>query len=223
MNTSCFTFPPLIAGHAAWVAEPSYRGTSGIALLCFSTSFICIWSAVHRDIPPHRQSTFRSLLRDTPLFLVALFAPELMTVFAIYQFATARHVTVRVNRFTLVHGFYSVMGGFAFTEPIEFSQGEPRRIILTVSGVMFFMKYEPDLIPDLTLASITDRSKSSGLGKALLVTQVLWFCLNCASRFTEQLPLSLLELSTLAHSASTLSSYVMWWAKPLSIKEPTRI
>ncbi len=44
------------------------------------------------------------------------------------------------------------------------------------------MEHEPDLIPDLSLTSITDRSNSSSMGKALLFVQVGWFCLNSASR-----------------------------------------
>ncbi len=85
------------------------------------------------------------------------------------------------------------------------------------------MKHEPDLIPDLSLTSITDRSESSSLGKAVVVRSGSVFCLNCASRLGEKLPLSLLEVSTLAHGLCTLASYTMWWFKPLNIDEPTWI
>ncbi len=85
------------------------------------------------------------------------------------------------------------------------------------------MKHEPDLIPDLPLTSIIDRSKSNSLGKALLFVQVAWFCLSCASRLGEHLPLSLLEVSTLAHGLCTLGCYAVWWSKPLNIDEPTWI
>ena len=85
MVETCFTFPPRVPKHATWVADPSCRGTFGIVSLCLSTLLICIWSSIHRDIPLQRLSGFRSLLRDTPLILVALFAPEFMTFFAIKQ------------------------------------------------------------------------------------------------------------------------------------------
>ncbi|KLO14047.1 hypothetical protein SCHPADRAFT_967008 [Schizopora paradoxa] len=229
MNSTCFAFPTPSPGHAAWVADPSCRGTFNIALLCLSTTLICIWSSVHRDIPFESLSTFRSLRRDTPLVLVALFAPELIFVNSYLQFAQETTAStsqqgniIRQNQFTLVHGFYATMGGFAFIEP-EGYVSEGQRVKLTAAGVKFFMKYEPDLIPDLSLTAITDRQKSNSLGKALLVVQVFWFCLNCISRLVERLPLSLLEVSTLAHGIFTLSSYVMWWSKPLSIDEPTWI
>ncbi|KLO14053.1 hypothetical protein SCHPADRAFT_939836 [Schizopora paradoxa] len=285
MNATCFTFPSTDPGQAAWVADPSCRGTFNIALSCLSTTFICIWSSVHKDIPFQPLSTFRSLRRDAPLVLVALFAPELMLYFALNQYICARSVfrfaselesfkvqsneekyvsskfrrllhffglrrdtpsgpesdvellinreattstsqlgrIVRQNRFTFVHGFYAAMGGFTFIQPRGFFVEEPKQVKLTVAGVKFFMKYEPDLIPDLSLTSITDRQKSNSLGKTLLVVQVFWFCLSCVSRLAERLPLSLLEVSTLAHGLFTLSSYAMWWSKPLSVDVPTWI
>lgn len=115
------------------------------------------------------------------------------------------------------------MGGFACTGPSGLSEGEPRRIRFTDNGVKFFMKYEPDLIPDLPLTSITDRSKSSSFGKALLIVQAFWFILNVHSRATERLPCTLLELSTLVRGLYAMISYMVWWSKPLNIDEPTWI
>ncbi len=87
----------------------------------------------------------------------------------------------------------------------------------------FSWSTSPDLIPDLSLTSITDRSNSKQHGKGFVVRQVGWFCLNSASRLGERLPLSLLEVSTLAHGLCTLASYAAWWYKPLNIDEPTWI
>ncbi|KLO14048.1 hypothetical protein SCHPADRAFT_827007, partial [Schizopora paradoxa] len=221
MNAICFTFPSSPPGHAAWVADPSCRGTFNITLLCLSTTIICIWSSVHRDIPLQRLSVFRSLLRNVPFVLVALFAPELLFYFALNQFLVARNL-VRQYPFTLKHGFYATMGGFAFKKSVsEDGRWCSRPQKLTIKGVKFVMQHAPDLIPDIPITSITDRSKSNSLGKTLLAVQVAWFCLNCASRLAECLPLSLLEVSTLAHGLFTLSSYAMWWSKPLSVEEPT--
>ncbi len=93
------------------------------------------------------------------------------------------------------------MGGFAIAFPAA-DDGTARRAKLTVKNIRSLMEDEPDfIIPKLQvpLTSITDRSKSNSLGKALLTVQVVWFCLNCASRLAQRLPLSLLEVSTLAH------------------------
>ncbi len=92
MNTTCFTFFSTRTGHAAWAPSPSCRGTFEIISLCLSTTVICIWSSVHKDIPLKRLSMFRSFLRDAPFVLVAIFCPELLLYFAINQYLCARKV-----------------------------------------------------------------------------------------------------------------------------------
>ncbi len=113
----------------------------------------------------------------------------------------------------------------AFTRPwggFAFKDGRIRKK-LTFDGVRFLMKHDLDLIPDLSIESITDRAAFSSLGKAVLFFQVAWFCLNCASRLGEHLSLSLLEVSTLAHGICTLASFAVWSYKPQNIDEPTWI
>jgi len=83
------------------------------------------------------------------------------------------------------------------------------------------MKYFPHIIPDISGESITDRSESSSLSKALLIVQIGWFCTNCASRIIQRLPLSLLEVSTAAHAVCTLLTFFVWRSKPLNVAEGT--
>lgn len=94
---------------------------------------------------------------------------------------------------------------------------------LTAKGVLFLSKHDPDLIPDISHMMIAERTKSNTLGKAVMIIQVLWFCLNIISRLNEHLPLSLLEVSTLAHGFCTLLSCVVWWLKPLNMDAPSWI
>ncbi|EIN12163.1 hypothetical protein PUNSTDRAFT_130431 [Punctularia strigosozonata HHB-11173 SS5] len=142
----------------------------------------------------------------------------------------------RRNLFTLVHGFYASIGGYVFDvsgdeDDEDANDGHPSlilpagrtRMTLTAQGVCFLMKHDPDLIPDIPETSITDRTQASALSKALLLAQVAWFCANCLSRITEHLPLSLLEVSTVAHGLCTLVTYLLWWSKPLNVVEPTLI
>ncbi|PSR77132.1 hypothetical protein PHLCEN_2v8040 [Hermanssonia centrifuga] len=128
-------------------------------------------------------------------------------------------------RWTLVHGFYAVMGGFVFdasTEP-KFLPNSYTRAILTPAGLRVLLEHDPELIPDLSEAEIMDKSKADGLAKALLLFQALWFCTNCVSRLAQGLPLSLLEVTTFAHAFCTFFTYLLWWHKPLNIREPTLI
>jgi len=70
------------------------------------------------------------------------------------------------------------MGGFSFDIPTSNDAGEPsttsstRRYVLRGNCVVYIMQHFPDIIPDISEESITDRAESSPLSKALLVVQV---------------------------------------------------
>ncbi|KLO08941.1 hypothetical protein SCHPADRAFT_944015 [Schizopora paradoxa] len=300
-SLSSQTSPPYV-----WESSPMKRGTYQILSLCASTTVICIWSAVHRNIPPKRLTGLRSYAMQVAWVFVAFFLPEFMFVYALRQFIDARRLVKKFSRsrtppktprkkgwfafpredegnlgdseltgnleaqdsheqgtssrneilrpqsqpFTLVHAFYSLMGGYAFDvtafdviRPLEnidddeadvdvntallrngyyIDQKQTRtRAIISPNGVRFLMEHEPDLTADFSPSSITARSKSNGLSKAFLALQVTWFCVSCVSRLASHLPLTLLEVITAAHGLCTLATYAAWWHKPLNVEEPT--
>ena len=90
-----------------------------------------------------------------------------------------------------------------------------------IKTLVYIIKYFPHIITDVSEESILDRAQSSALSKAILITQVIAFCMNCASRLLQHLPLSLLEISTAAHAFCTLVTYIVWWSKPLNVAAPT--
>jgi len=53
-----------------------------------------------------------------------------------------------------------------------------------------------------------------------LCLQAIWFCVQCILRGFQGLPITLLELNTLAHSICALVVYVLWWRKPLDVDRP---
>ncbi len=68
----------------------------------------------------------------------------------------------RYHAFTMVHGFYATMGGYAvefvdekgrFIGPNFLPEGQ-RRVSLTALGVQFLIEHDPSLIPDLSERSI---------------------------------------------------------------------
>ena len=133
--------------------------------------------------------------------------------------------------FGLVHAFYSRMGGFAFyasynddTPKSLFEiETNPRCVIDVPKGdtLIYILEHFPHIITDITEENILSRAASSSLSKALLIVQVAWFCMKCASRLFQGLPLSLLEVSTAAHALCTLLTYLVWLSKPLNVPSPT--
>ena len=120
------------------------------------------------------------------------------------------------------------MGGFAFCGPhgdeslFEISTNPHYAVEIPNShALIYIMEHFPHIITDITEESILDRAESSSLSKAVLIFQVGWFCTNCASRLTQGLPLSLLEVTTAAHAFCTLLTYFVWWSKPCNVAAPT--
>lgn len=130
----------------------------------------------------------------------------------------------RSHPWTLTHAFYALMGGYVVdTTGATSSPSDKGRLVLTARGVIWLMQHAPALLPDLSEDAINDRSKADTVAKVLLMSHVLYFCISCAGRLARSLPLSLLEIVTLAHAVSTVITYVAWWKKPLNIMEPTVI
>ena len=126
------------------------------------------------------------------------------------------------------------MGGFAFygsygdnnptaEESLFQISTNPRHPVEvpTFDTLIYIMKHFPNIITDITEDYILNQSASSSLSKALLVVQVGWFCTNCASRSSQGLTVSLLEVSTATHAFCTLLTYFVWWSKPLNVAAPT--
>lgn len=137
---------------------------------------------------------------------------------------------------TLVHGFYACMGGFAFASGDEAGTtsssssghstifpGGRARAAITPEGLRWLLQYRADVLPAITEEQIKDKSKADGVKKAFVCTQALWFGVLVISRLAQHLPISLLELNAFAHALCTFVIYAMWWEKPLDVEEPTLI
>ena len=74
-----------------------------------------------------------------------------------------------------------------------------------------------------TEAEIKDKGKSDWLAKSLVLLQTSWFVMQCIARAIEHLPVTHLEIVTLAYAAMNFVIYVFWWNKPLNINRPVRV
>ncbi len=77
--------------------------------------------------------------------------------------------------------------------------------------------------PTITTAEIKDRSKGDVLSKAIAVFQMTSFILQLVARFVLELPITELELFTLALASLNGIIYFFWWDKPLRVEEPVSL
>lgn len=132
---------------------------------------------------------------------------------------------------TMTHSYYVVMGGLVLTtessSTAQMPSTVPRIQSLSATFLANIVRKSPrfidDLVPNLSKVEIKDKSKANGLGKLLVCCQASWFVIQSVARVCQGVPISLLELNTVAHSLCALLIYLLWWDKPFDIGEPTLI
>ncbi|KAG1732798.1 hypothetical protein EDB19DRAFT_2026907 [Suillus lakei] len=106
------------------------------------------------------------------------------------------------------------MGGFMLHV-----DGEPRATLEPDQLLQFVREGSVD-IPDITEADINGRSKGDGLSKCVAILQLVWFVIQLIARYAQNLPVTLLEIDTLAVATLTCIAYGLWWKKPKDIGRP---
>ena len=84
--------------------------------------------------------------------------------------------------------------------------------VLTFDDLKRLLRDPKFKFPNLTGADIKDRSKGDAL----------WKIIQCIARGQQGLALTELELVTLASLLNAVT-FVIWWHKPLGVKEPVKI
>ncbi|KAJ7151308.1 hypothetical protein C8R43DRAFT_485640 [Mycena crocata] len=186
------------------------RKLSDIIWGCLATIFACTWVSVHPNVPPPNQSRLALFWRRLKLMLIAIIAPELMVGFAARQFFTARSFAKDFG-ISKTHGFFICMGGF-----VSRSRHNP---IVTEEQLDEALGFITD-IRAVEEEDIEDKSKGDALSKGVALVQGLWFTTQCIARVHQRLPVSELEVTTLAFAVINIFIYVLWWAKPLDVQRP---
>ncbi|KAG2343492.1 hypothetical protein BDR05DRAFT_300328 [Suillus weaverae] len=115
---------------------------------------------------------------------------------------------------TITHGFFAWMGGFML-----YVDGKPRAT-LTPDELQYYVRQRSVDMPVISEAEIEDRSKGDGLSKGIAILQLAWFDTQLIARYIHNLPITLLEIDTLAVAALTCISYGLWWKKPKGVGCP---
>ena len=79
------------------------------------------------------------------------------------------------------------------------------------------------IMPFTTEEELKDRGKSDGISKFIVLLQTSWFIIQCIARGIERLPLTELEIVTLAYAMMNLFVYIFWWDKPRDVGCPIRV
>ena len=129
----------------------------------------------------------------------------------------------------MTHGFFIIMGGFHLFEhsseetnnnyPCESREDDKPLHPLEESDLS---RYSGSFTMP-TEAEIKDRGKSNWLAKSLVLLQTSWFIMQCIARGIKHLPVTHLEIVTLAYAAMNFVIYIFWWNKPLNVNRPVRV
>ena len=140
------------------------------------------------------------------------------------------------------HGFFVIMGGFHLFEHVSIEISNNDKAILHDNDIplrplaacdLFFGYYTTydSIRKDIDFTSfmvpteeeINDRGKSDWLAKSLVLLQTLWFVVQCIARAIDHLPVTHLEIVTLAYAVMNFMIYIFWWNKPLNVNRPVRV
>ena len=80
-----------------WQSDPNGRGTFTLASSCIFTLIICVYSAMHLNVPPRQESTVQSWLRNIKWGLLGIFGPELVVFIAWKQYLSAKSIGRRAQ------------------------------------------------------------------------------------------------------------------------------
>ena len=129
----------------------------------------------------------------------------------------------------MTHAFFIIMGGFHLFERSSRGTSNNYPCVSREDDKPLYPLKESDLsrysksftMP--TEAEIKDKGKSDWLAKSLVLIQTSWFVMQCIARAVEHLPVTHLEIVTLAYAAMNFVIYVFWWNKPLNVNRPVRV
>ncbi|KAF9466843.1 hypothetical protein BDZ94DRAFT_1186357 [Collybia nuda] len=197
------------------------RNVWNIVWSCLVTISACVWIAVHPNIPASTDTQLVVAVRRAGLMMCALIAPEVIILWAMRQWYSARKIAQKhtSHGWKVTHGFFLQMGGFMLysgdkaLHPLQLAELEELHRMGKIDW------------PSITVEEIEDRSKGDALSKSLVILQTTWFLAQCIIRTVKGFLLTELELVTLAFATLNAATYFFWWNKPLDIRcqVPVRI
>ena len=130
--------------------------------------------------------------------------------------STSKEIPKRFQEWNLSQALYATMGGFAVDSTSFWRQS---RITFTPAGILELAQL--GILPCVSAEDIEDKSKADTLAKFIVVLHATWFLVQAVARTVSGLPLTLLEIHTVAHVICTFVIYGLWFQKPYNVNRPT--
>ncbi|KAF7979544.1 hypothetical protein HWV62_42142 [Athelia sp. TMB] len=131
------------------------------------------------------------------------------------QVAMAKRVAKANEAWEKIHAFFIIMGGYQF-----YGEDGPVRPVSPDEAVELVRRGH---LVAPTSDELANQSKGDALSKGVAILQTLWFVMQCIARRIENLPLTNLEVMTLAYTVITVAMYIVWWEKPLNVSCAVRV
>jgi hypothetical protein len=109
------------------------------------------------------------------------------------------------------------MGGF-----VKYKGNKPIEVLLPDELELYSLTANGDL-PRISKREIQDKSKGDFISKGIVILHTGWFVMQCVARGVQGLPITELELATLAFAGLNLVIYALWQDKPLNVQCGVRV
>ena len=216
------------SGKLGWTTTPNNRGSIDIIYSCVVILFLSSWNVLHLNIPSCMESQKTILLRKLKWMLITLWIPEFVTGVAFNQWRFAWRIRRNLKNKSWTQAWFCVSGGLRHSLPFvpdpaatgpQPELWEPR--VLRFCCEDGSVALHPQVVESIALPDpekIIAENKADSLAKLIIVFQITWFTAQCISRAGENLPISQLEIGTVAFVGCTLMTTFFWWHKPLDIR-----
>lgn len=175
-----------------FVGDPNGRGTISLVISCLLTLLLCVWSALHLNVPRQEEPLLAHFWVNIRWIITGVYAPELVVFTAWRQWSSAKilgdlvkdlhgsekwQIRALSDNWTMTHGFFASIGGFAYEIQHKNMDSDlplflpidgtgPTRLTLTARGMALLVRCGH--IPDVSQAEIADKSKANDIAKALV-------------------------------------------------------
>ncbi|OQO04191.1 hypothetical protein B0A48_10801 [Cryoendolithus antarcticus] len=218
-----------------YVAAGNVRSTLDILWTSLATIIACTYSVLHLNVPLQRDGRdpgwrgdlawgWGGLRKKMKYCIITIFAPEYYLVGALVEYRSARFLRRKLSNLGPdIHGgrgwslrecFYITMGGYAISQR---GDSEHRGIVhLWPESFIHLLKQDPaNVLPQLlTNEEIADRSKSDMFTKTVILVQVCYFCITLFTRWAKRIPVTPLEVATIAYTTCSIFTYGLFLYKP---------